>query len=69
MQVQETVSTYYAEDNKGKAVVCMGSTGPYIEYYDGAGHMFFTEDYEEETLPRVEAIAEEWATGYKQLNG
>jgi len=69
MYTQETVSTYYADDKKGKAVVRMGPNGPYVEYYDGSGHLFFTEDYDNEPLPQVEAKAEDWANGYKQLNG
>jgi len=69
MHTQKTVTTYYAEDNNGKAVVCMGPNGPYIDYYDAAGHLFFTEDYDKETLSYVENLAQEWSQGFKQLNG
>jgi len=69
MNVQETVATFHAEGNKGRAVVRMNADGPYIDYYDASGHLYFTEDFPGESVPEVEAKAEQWADGYKVLNG
>lgn len=69
MNVVQKISTYYVEDNMGRAEVVNGPENPQIVYYDGSGHKFFIEDYPGKSIAQVEAIAEDWALGYKQLNG
>jgi len=69
MNVQKTISTYFAEGNSGRAVVVNAADGPMIEYYDAQGHHFFTQDFPGKTISDVEMIAEDWALGYKTLNG
>lgn len=69
MNVQKNlISVFHTPDNNGSAKVFNGPTGPFIEYYDAAGHYFFTEEYPEESISKVEDLAENWAMGYKMLN-
>jgi len=63
------ISEYFADNNKGKAVVNIEKDVYYIEYYDAEGHNFFKEDFPGKSLREVEGIAEDWAQGYHVLFG
>lgn len=62
------VSTYYADNNKGKAVVSFEKDRYVIDYYDDHGVHFFREDnFEDKSIHFVEDAAENWALGIKHL--
>ena len=63
------VSTFFAENNLGRAEVFHGHDSHYIEYYDQNGVLFHTEHFQGKSIHYVEDAAENWALGIKQLNG
>lgn len=63
------VSTFFAENNLGRAEVFHGHDSHYIEYYDQNGILFHTEHFQGKSIHYVEDAAENWALGIKQLNG
>lgn len=63
------ITTHYADDNKGKAVVCMDfkEEMAYIKYYDENDQFFFKEEFPNKSIRYVEDAAENWALGIKKL--
>ena len=61
------ISTYFAENNRGKAIVSLNKSVLMIDYYDDHDRHFFNEEYPNEPLKIVEAQAEDWALGIKKL--
>ena len=63
------ITTHYADDNKGKAVVCMDFKEEiaYIKYYDENDQFFFKEEFPNKSIRYVEDAAENWALGIKKL--
>ena len=62
------ISTYYEEDNKGKAIVCIDyskeKTIPIIDYYDEKDKFIKTKSFPDKSLRYAEDAAENWALGY-----
>jgi hypothetical protein len=63
------ISTFFAENNMGRAEVYHDHAAHYIEYYDQNGNMFHTEQFPGRSIHYVEDAAENWTLGIKQLNG
>ena len=66
------LSTYYADPpGRGYCEIHFDfrEEFAYIKYYDDKGNMFFTEDFKGKSLRYVEDAAENWALGYKKLEG
>ena len=63
------ITTHYADDNKGKAVVCIDfkEEMAYIKYYDDNDKFFFKEEFPNKSIRYVEDAAENWALGIKKL--
>ena len=65
------MSTYIAENNKGKACVYVADSAKFgsafIKYFDANGSCYFTEDFPDMRLEEVEMIAEDWALGHHSL--
>lgn len=64
-----TISTFFAENNAGRAEVKQYVDSYFIEYYDGSGEYLSTETFSNKSIFYVEDAAENWALGIKQLNG
>jgi len=79
--MKKEISTYYKHNYEGKfakkpdegrrAVVKFDteSAESYIDYYDTKGNVFYTEYFEGKSVHYVEDAAENWALGYKKLDG
>jgi len=67
--MRRKISEYVADRNMGTAVVSYNSKDELfeIDYYDNVGHHFFMEEFSNSTLKAVEAAAEDWALGHRQL--
>ena len=63
------ISTWPTPDNRGKAVVRYSTKEEqfFIEYYDDAGHKFFSEDFPDKSIYYVEDAAYNWTVGIKEL--
>ncbi len=69
MWEERKISTYYAEDEKGKAEVWMNFKEELalIKYFDDNDNIFFTEEFPGKSVGYVEDAAENWALGIKKL--
>lgn len=64
------ISTFYKENADGpRAEVHQGSNGYFIEYYDARGLMIRRDEFDNKSIQYVANMAENWAQGYKVLNG
>lgn len=63
------ISTYFADDGKGKAEVHFDfkEEMAYIKYFDSNDKLFFKEEFPDKAIGYVEDAAENWALGIKQL--
>jgi hypothetical protein len=66
---KQIISTYFADNNAGRAEVQKSQDGYIIEYYDSAGALMQSESFVGKSIHYVEDAAENWALGIKQLNG
>lgn len=66
---QRIVSEWETLDNRGKAIVKYSDLDEvfFIEYFDNANRMFFTEEFPNKSLKYVDDAAENWVLGYRQL--
>lgn len=64
------INTYHSPDGRGRAEVYFDFREElaYIKYYDDQGHMFYTEEFPNCSLPYVQDAAENWTLGIKQLD-
>ncbi len=67
--MSRSISTFYADDNKGKAVVSYNAKEEAfeIDYFDANNKHFFYESYPNKSIRYVEDAAENWALGIKKL--
>lgn len=65
------ISTFYKEtpDGNARAEVHQNTGGYCIEYYDWSGSKMAVEQFPAKSVHYVESAAENWALGFKQLNG
>ena len=63
------ITTFYACNSLGEARVIRDDDKLLIEYYDVNNVKFMSEDHSDKSQGSVESIAEDWALGYRQLNG
>lgn len=68
---QRKISTYYSDHGEGYAEVWMDFKEElaFIKYYDDNDNKFFEEDFPGKAIRYVEDAAENWALGYKKLEG
>ena len=60
------ISTYYKDDNKGKAVVFVNTKEEltFVNYYDETDQFIKTTEFPDKSLRYAEDAAENWALGY-----
>jgi hypothetical protein len=63
------ITTYFADNKLGEARVIRDNEKLMIEYYDTNNVKFLSEDHSDKSQGKVETIAEDWALGFRQLNG
>ena len=68
---QRKISTFYSDAGKGYAEVWMDFKEEiaFIKYFDDKETKFFEEDFPNKAISYVEDAAENWALGYKKLEG
>ena len=67
MRTPRSVSTYWAENNKGRAEIYVSDDGVMVEFFDDRGHLFRTSEYPNKSLTQVQNLVEDWALGYQVL--
>lgn len=63
------INTFHTPDDRGRAEVYFDFKEElaYIQYYDDKGHLFYTEEFPDHSLPYVQDAAENWSLGIKKL--
>ena len=62
------ISTYYKEDNKGKAVVCVNTKEEltFVNYYNEKDEFIKTTAFPDKSIRYAEDAAENWSLGYME---